>query len=44
MDYRTKDLDIAMLILPQNGSLGSSDQITDRKYLAYTFISRYASG
>ncbi len=39
MKYRTKDLDIAMLLLPQDGSLGVCDQMTDKKKLViYNYL------
>ena len=39
MKYRTKELDIAMLLLPQDGSLGSSKQIFDKKRLGiYNYL------
>ena len=39
MKYRTKELDIAMLLLPQDGELGSSEQISDKKRLGiYNYL------
>ncbi len=39
MKYRTKELDIAMLLLPQDGELGSSEQISDMKRLGiYNYL------
>ena len=39
MKYRTKELDIALLLLPQEGSLGAGEQISDKKRLGiYNYL------
>ncbi|MFC2113315.1 hypothetical protein ACFLTA_08610 [Bacteroidota bacterium] len=39
MKYRTKELDIAMLLLPQDGDLGASEQISDKTRLGiYNYL------
>ena len=39
MKYRTKELDIAMLLLPQDGKLGTGKQISDKNKLGiYNYL------
>ena len=39
MKYRTKELDIALLLLPQEGSLGAGEQISDKNRLGiYNYL------
>ena len=39
MKYRTKELDISLLLLPQEGSLGAGEQISDKKRLGiYNYL------
>ena len=39
MKYRTKELDIALLLLPQDGELGANEQILDKKRLGiYNYL------
>ena len=39
MNYRTKELDIALLLLPQDGKLGTGKHISDKKRLGiYNYL------
>ena len=41
MKYRTKELDIAMLLLPQDGKLGTGNKISDQNKEKNIAVGRY---